>query len=345
MSNTTIDKVVRRFVVADNGDKRDYYTGVLPSDYAKLLTFVPVAQNSSRTFLEEITTDGYQRPGSAARMGLFAKFVAEHPLSVVPPVVLSGRNNWAFKSDKNSDFGSLIVSGRAAIIDGQHRLGGYVKLWDTSQVRRDVGFILLPDLSLPQEREEFLAINNTQKGVEKSLTTLLEGSEEALVGVELDERSDSPFKGRIQQVKKAKEHLFSLAAVAKNVGRTFGNGAFADLDVDKKTDIMIGYWKAISKAWPEEWADINKPDAKSMEFKLLETTGLIAWSFAANEILAPSFEPKTQTVNWAAVSARMQKLADAEFVDWAKDGMFSNATGEVGGKLIHKRIQLGLASL
>ncbi|MFW5471102.1 DGQHR domain-containing protein [Knoellia sp. CPCC 206435] len=343
MSKTVIEKVVRRFIEDEHGNRRDYYVGALRNDHAKMITFVPVAENSTRTFLEENTADGYQRPGSAARMSLFAKYAEEHPLAVVPPVVLSGRGRWSFVSEKNSDFGRLEVEEPAAIIDGQHRMGGYVKLWDKSKMRREVDFVLLPNLVLEEEKQEFLAINNTQKGVERSLTTLLLESDEALVGVEMDEREDSPFKGRIQQVKKQRQHIFSLAAVAKNVGRTFSHGGFDDTPVDVKADIMIKYWELIGEAFPEEWDDLSKPTPKLFQFKLLETTGLIAWSYAATDVLAPSYDPSMQSVNWGSVRARLQTVADRDF-DWSKSGEFSNATGEVGGKLIHKAIQKALVN-
>ena len=129
-------------------------------------------------------------------------------------------------------------------------MGGYVWLFESDSLPRQVDFILLGGLTLKEETDEFLAINDTQKGVPRSLNVLLKGSDESVVGVALDEADDSPFKDRITQVKKSKGDLFSLAAVAKNVGRTFDHGAFDSADLDKRLEIMITYWTIIAGGLP-----------------------------------------------------------------------------------------------
>lgn len=336
----TISSVLRRQLVdTDSGDTREYYFGSIRSDLAKALTFVPVLEVSKRTHLMERTEDGYQRAGSAARMNLFARYLREHPLAVVPPVVLSGRGNWRYKG---GDVGQLEVSDAAAIIDGQHRIGGYVRLAEEDDRLRPIDFILLPELTVEEEKREFLDINNTQKGVPKPLTAYLEGTPDALVAWSLNEASDSPLQGRISRQKMEKGHLFNLNSVAKNIGRSFNHGAFEGLDLDSKVDIMKAYWTLISDRYPEEWADMERESRREFEFKLLELTGFIAWSYAAVDILAPAYDPETQTVNWDAVDSKLAGLADSGCIDWTKDGEFSGLTGEVGGKRIHRKMQLCL---
>ena len=164
------------------------------------LTFVPVLEESPRTYLVERTEEGYQRFGSATRMNLFAEFLHQHPLSVVPPVVLSGRDAWRFVDDGADpvrQFGSLVIDDAAAIVDGQHRVGGYIRLFEHYEEIRHVDFLLIPNLSVEEETIEFVTINNNQKGVTKALTAYLEGSDEALIAVELNAREDSPLVGRI----------------------------------------------------------------------------------------------------------------------------------------------------
>lgn len=338
----TLSNVVRRKINDPKGGvSRYFYVGTVRSDLAKALTFVPVLENSSKTYLEERIENGYQRPGSAARMRQFGNYVSENPLSVVPPVILSGRNAWRFKG--SSDVGSLEIYEAAAVVDGQHRLGGYVYLYESDKQPREIDFFLLADLDLDQERDEFLAINNTQRGVPKSINVLLEQSDDSIVASELNSRDDSPFKGRITVAKAPPGALFSLAAVAKNVGRTFSHGAFTDTSVDVKIDIMVDYWNRICDAFPEEWEDIGRKNADK-QFKLLETTGLIAWSLAGSDILGPSFDPDLAMMHWDVVAAKIQHLALAGALDWRKDGEFQGLTGEVGGARIHKKMQQILAS-
>jgi DNA sulfur modification protein DndB len=334
-----LPNIVRRTISdPESGEVREYFLGTVRSDLAKSLTFVPVKEESRRTYLVEETTEGYQRPGSAVRMKAFATFVREHPLSVVPPVVLSGRDAWKFSG--KGDHGEIEVYGPAAIVDGQHRVGGYVFLYESENFLRNVDFILLVGLERDDEIAEFLSINETQKGVPKSLNVLLGGSDEAMLGVALDEDEGSPLKGRIAQVTKTKEQLFTLAAVAKNIGRTFAHGAFESANTDAKLEVLIRYWDLISEIFPDEWEDVSR---RPQDTKMLETTGLIAWSLAAEDILGPAFDPDTQTVNWDMVRAKIEKLAVPGALDWRKDGEFQGLTGEVGGAKIHRKIQQILA--
>lgn len=334
-SLTTVPNVVRRRLWDSNSDTaRDYFIGSLRSDIVDSLTFVPVYEQSNVTYLTERTEDGYQRPGSAARMRAFARFLEDNPLFVVPPVVLSGRGEWYLDEDT---VGELQIFGEAAIIDGQHRVGGYVYQYKEDSVVRPVDFICIPSLDLESEKHEFMIINNTQRGVPKSLTVIIEESDEALVALELDEREDSPFRGRISRAQRRKGHLFSTAAMAKNVGRTFRHGAFSDVDVDKKIDLMIGYWNIIADYFPEPWSEIEK--GKPEDYKLLETTGLIAWSLTASDILGPAFAPDTRTMDWEQVEGAIAKIAALDCVDWRKEGEFQGQTGEYGGGRIHQKIQ------
>ena len=162
-------------VIQKTQGNQNYLFGTISSDKIKNVTFVPVNESSPReTPLKEHTEEGYQRPGSLSRMRTFARFLKDYPNSVVPPILLSGRGNWQFKPNtEGQEVGKLIIQGKAAILDGQHRLGGFVHLYESEDDVREISFILLPDLDPEQEKKEFLVVNNTQKGVPKSLTIYL----------------------------------------------------------------------------------------------------------------------------------------------------------------------------
>jgi DNA sulfur modification protein DndB len=333
----TIAGVVRRTIVSSDGSKRDYYLGSIRSDVAKALTFVPVAlEETKNSPLNENMENGYQRQGSPARMKKFTQFLMEHPLSVIPPVVLSGRSHWKFTGD--DDFGSLDIYAPAAVMDGQHRLGGLVILFEKHATIRSIDFMLIPDLPLAEEKIEFTIINGTQRGVSKGLVEYIKGTYEAEVAELLNEDEDSPFAKRITLVKRKPGELFSFASVVNNVRRTF-DGKLNDLLMDTKLEYMKRYWTIIADEFSEEWDDIERLDAREpMQFKLLETTGLSAWSLAGRDILAPAFNPVTHTMDWEAV-AKLIRIVAASGLDLSKDGEFAGLTGEVGAARIHKKIQ------
>jgi len=340
----TITNAVRRVITSPDGGERQYFIGTIRSDLAKSLTFVPVAlEETKNSPLNENLENGYQRQGSPSRMKAFTKFLIEHPLSVIPPIVLSGRSKWKFVGDSN--FGQLEIYAPAAVIDGQHRLGGLVILHEKHEVIRSIDFILIPDLPLEEEKVEFVTINGTQRGVSKSLQEYIKGTDEALIAEELNNNQDSPFLNRIKITQPKPGELFTFAAVVNNIRRTFSDGKLSDLLVDVKIEYMKRYWVIIADQFPEEWNDIDRLDAKEdMEFKLLETTGLSAWSLAGSDILAPSFDPVTRTMNWESVMRLVQIVANSG-LDLRKDGDFVGRTGEVGAVLIHKKIQSHLPAM
>ena len=327
-------------VVQKTQGNQKYLFGTICSDKVKNVTFVPVDEPSPRvTPLNENTEKGYQRPGSLSRMRTFAKFLKEYPNSVVPPILLSGRGNWQFEPNgEGQESGKLIIQGKAAILDGQHRLGGFVHLYESEDDVREISFILLPDLDPGEEKKEFLVVNNTQKGVPKPLTAYLENKEEAQVAWGLNEEADSPFNGRITKTTLQPTQLFALHSVAKQVKRLFSIGAVQDLDVGQKIDFMSRFWTIIADHLHEEWADIEKlddPEIKgsrrnSFEYKLLELTGLIAWAHTGAHIFSRSYS-EDAGMNWDNVGRLVEAVSE---IEWRKDGEYAGRTGEAGGRFM-----------
>lgn len=348
-----VENVIRRTM-----GSRVYYFGSITSDKVKGVTFVPVIEKSPKTPLQEIVEDGYQRPGSETRMNRFREFLKKNPESIVPPVLLSGRGKWKFEPDAdNTPLGTLVVYGPAAILDGQHRLGGYVALFLQSEENgvRDVDFLLLDNLNREEEIKEFVTVNNTQVGVPKSLGihigSAIEGLErilgniadEAWIAWELNVREDSPFLGRISRTKMSADHLFNLASVAKHIQRMFKDGAFDHCDAEEKLEISIKYWNLIQDLHPNQWADIEKlgvrgQGRRTFEYKLLELTGFIAWSsIGHSRILSGSYNSTSHTVDWERVQRIIEILSPR--IDWRKDGQFEGLTGEVGGPRISREME------
>ena len=336
-----IPGVVRKFQ-----GEQEYFFGTIPSDKIKNVTFVPVIEESRsskgiiNTYLNEDPENGYQRPGSKTRMRAFAKFLKENRNSIVPPVLLSGRGKWIFEQDEQDEnTGKLLIQDKAAIIDGQHRIGGFVFLYDNDNDVRHVSFILLSGLDMEKEKNEFIVVNNTQKGVPKPLTAYLEDSEEAQIAWRLNEEHNSPFLGKITKVNLKNTHLFALHSVARQVKRLFSLGSIRDLDIDEKVEYMSEFWIIIADELPDEWADIDKLDIDKLdskeskgrsdfEYKLLELTGLIAWSHIGSHIFLRCYRDG-MGMNWHNVRRLVQATAG---IDWSKQGEYEGRTGEAGGK-------------
>lgn len=329
----TIKNVIRR-----TAGKNVYYFGTITSDKAKVATFVPVIEESD-SYLNQDTKKGYQRPGKKSRMNKFKRYLIDHPDRLIPPIILSARSNWKF--DGSETYGSLTLTGQAAIIDGQHRMGGFVALFEQEEDNREIDFICFDKLNLEQEKTEFIVINNEQKGVPKALSTFLGGSEESDLAWKLNETKDSPLKGKIFRTQGDQFTYFALHSVAKNIDRTFSHGAFRDkLDYDEKLEALINYWSLIAKHNSAAWADMSKPK-KQQIFKLAELTGQIAWSLVGPQVLMKGWAPESGTFNWDEIE-KVVKFMSEDF-DWDKEGDFRGLTGEVGGRRIATELETVLA--
>jgi DGQHR domain-containing protein len=330
MSEYAIENVLRR----ETGNIV-YFFGSLANDMIKQLTEVLVIEKSPKTFLTETTEEGYQRPAAFSRQRKIGKYLVEHANVLIPPVLLNGCGRWVFEAydSERPSMGKLRTEGRSHIIDGQHRLGGFVAAWEESQYRADVDFVAYENLPFEREKDEFNLINTTQKGVPKAISAYILRNEDDhnWVAWELNQRDNSPFRGRISRVGKLSENmLFNLNSVAKSVDRTFGHPNFDQLDRETMLEYMIHYWTIIKDSFPDAWADYDRPKDE-WQYKLLELTGLIAWSHIAHTTLGRAYDSQMETMNWELV----QELIDrTKTLDWGKDGRYVGLTGEVGGKEI-----------
>jgi DGQHR domain-containing protein len=343
---TVIENVSRRVRTAIDGSTQEYFVGQLSSSVAFEATFVPVIGEEAnrirrpRIYLQE-TNDGYQRAGSYRRMESFARYMAENELRFTPAVVLSGRNHWKFDEESQS----ITVTGPAAIIDGQHRLGGFIAAYQNDGFDRLVDFVVM-NVSNAEEEQLFLDINSNAKSVPTGIVSVLGRTTGSLVAEELNTNPDSIFRGRFYISQKSPGTLFNIASVAKEVGTTFGHGVFEDIrdNVDLMFEIMSSYWEIIASAFPSEWEDIDKR-TNDKQYKLLELTGLMAFSQAASQILVPAYDAEKMTVDFDLVEEIVNYIAQAEDqkgkreLDLSKTGMFEGRTGFGGAGPINGRIQ------
>lgn len=351
-----MELIIRNALRRTRGD-RVYYFGSMKCSDLREASFVPVIETSPRTALIELNKDGYQRPGSMPRMRKFAEFLRTNPNKIVPPVILSDRGQWKFsgRSGSSDEIGDLIATAPAAIIDGQHRLGGFVLYWEKDKEDLSVDFILIAGLSLNEERAEFVAVNDNQQGVPRSLSSYLSmdndevtnprtKSEWTQIAWNLSTREDSPFVGMIARVRIGPEHLFALHSVAGSVEKMFSHGFFSDMDLDEKVNITVKYWNLIQDLHQEQFSDVEKlgvrgQGRKAFEWKLLELTGFIAWSLIGTQIISNAIQGGI--VNWDDVEDKISFLSDK--IDWRKSGQYAHATGAVGGPIIKRDMESVLA--
>ena len=326
-----------------------YCLGTLSATEIKQLTMVPVVSESlspqveTELRLNEDSQNGYQRAGEPKRMGAIADFVKSRPACIIPPVLLSCRDSWTFIPDSESaSTGRLVADRLAAIVDGQHRLGGLWRLaHDDSlpdEIRdKPIPFMAILDMCLEREREEFVVINGKQIGVKKSLIRYL-GREDTFQGRAADalmNDEESVFRGRIDEQKARDWTLILFGAAQECVSAMFGSLLELKFDPVKNEDqqeaaleFVLKYWQIVSESLPQYWADIVQmppigvakskqfPGRSRFKYRLLEETGIRAFSRLAEEVMNYAWIDGSSSPSWDTVEDLMTRLGESEELKW-----------------------------
>ena len=326
-----------------------YFLGTLHASEIKELTMVPVVTMSPPTTedpelqLNENSTEGYQRAGDTNRMQKIADFVKQRPACVIPPVLLSCRGQWAFEpNSKNSSIGTLLADNLAAIVDGQHRLGGLWRLAkdhssSTELKNRVIPFMAVADMTLEAEKQEFVDINGNQRGVKKSLLRYLDrhASFSGRAATALMEDEESVFKGRIDEQKKRDWTLILFGAAQECVDEMFGRALqIKKFDPGRNSqqqetalEFTLLYWRTVREALPTFWSDLahmpsvgthkskEEPGTTGFRYRLLEETGLRAFSRLACDLFAMTWMEALQTPSWDTIGQYLASLNESKRIE------------------------------
>lgn len=325
-----------------------YYLGTITPEEIKALTFVPVVTETSQQDneverLKEVP-GGYQRSGDTKRMIKIKEFIVKRPSCLIPPVLLSARGKWKFtpSSSTNKNIGTIQADEQAAIIDGQHRLGGLLQLAVDDNIsddlkKRPIPFMAIDSMDLDIEKQEFVDINGNQKGVKKSLLVYLEREDNfsAMAALALMEDEESVFKGRIDTQKKHDWTVFLFGAAKECIDLTYsrsfiipkGFDPFSSKDVRPAAiEFVLNYWRAVRDAMPEFWADMDKmpnfgvkkskdkPGTTGFDYRLLEETGIRAFSKLASELFVTTWIDGMKSPSFELITNYLDQLAAREQV-------------------------------
>ena len=331
-----------------------YYLGTLTPSEIKNLTFVPVVTKTSTLLPEDEPgwlnehPGGYQRAGELKRMQAIKKFILEEYTDkqrscLITPVLLSARGQWNFTpaNKQFENFGTIQANDLAAIIDGQHRLGGLWQLAIDSKVnetlkQRPIPFMAVDNIEPKTEEREFIDINDNQKGVKKSLTRYLDRNKSfyGMAALALMTDDESVFYGRIDTQKK-EDWVIILFGAAKECIELMFSTDFKrytgfDPDKDEKVrtsaiDFVLKYWQTVKESMPEFWSDMDKMPAlntkKSREqgtsqfsYRLLEETGIRAFSKLASKLFTATWMEQIKSPSFEEIAKYLRAMASRERV-------------------------------
>lgn len=315
----TIEHVIR-----SEQKGRVIYQGQLLSHQAAALSTIPLYNHPDGT--------GYQRPFDSNRALAYAHYVSERD-ACLTPVVLNADGKWTFEpySAEHPDFGRLICTGPARVIDGQHRLGGIDKYHRV--LRQDevlpIPFLAFHVLYPEEEVAIFDTINTNQVGLTKSLLVYLKRDKDdfARLAIDLAESPDSPFYNLVVVVtKKTTERPFTLDHLKRACERLIRGGPLEALDLEMKRTAIVVYFREISRVFAEAWQS-------KTAFKLRSVMGLMSCAAVGHNILAAAWREEKGWIDEGEVKRMVWLL---HTFDWSRTGPLRYASGIPGQRYIYQ---------
>ena len=177
---------------------------------------------------------------------------------------------------------------------------------------------------------------SNQRGVKKSLLKYLErhASFSGRAATALMEDEESVFKGRIDEQKKRDWSLILFGAVQECVDEMFGRAlqikkfdpAHNPHQQESALEFTLLYWRTVKDALPAFWADMeqmpaigankskNHPGTRQFKYRLLEETGLRAFSRLACDLFAMTWMDALQTPSWDTIAQYLNALGASDKV-------------------------------
>lgn len=321
MNNQLSSNIAIENVVQSKMRGRIAYQGVVSSQIALNFSYSKLYNDPSGK--------GYQRPISAKRCVDFANYLSKGEGSLYTPILLNAAGNWEFHSyDKNRpSFGRLICRNKAALMDGQHRLGGIKRYMEETGATLNVPFLAFHYLDEDEEILLFDVINTKAKGIGTSLSRYLNRDNDDLswVATNLILKPESPFfsKGTLIGAR-SKERNITLQNLYNIVHLLTKKSKLALLSKEKKLSLSLFYFNLIKELFPDEWED-NKL------YRMTHITCLNALAIAGNTILNENFLEQSQQPDSVAIANMMVKLSN---IDWLSIGDLKYLKGAAGSKML-----------
>lgn len=308
---------------------------------------------------------GYQRPPDETRYPKIAEYLRLHG---VTPIIISDRSRWKSlfpSSDTTVEIGidealehlTQTNSSReivASVIDGQHRFNGALRLLPR-QIDVEIPFLLLTNLSWPEEVERFNIINTTAKNLPKALvevnrltTFVPEGAtnrevqrqqvSEVILALETD--LDSVWHEQINMTGgRNTNRPVTFEGLRRSSEATFA-GRLALLPLEAKKRLAKSYWRAVSETWPEAWNNApitvdrvniltgeTETDLIPAKYRIKDLAGVSALAKVGNQILLDAFNEETGEINMGLIRSRLGRAKD---VNWIKSRDNADMSAQAG---------------
>lgn len=272
---------------------------------------------------------GYQRPIDKKRCKDFAGYLSQGEDALYTPILLNASGNWEFHAYDNQrrNFGRLICKKKAALMDGQHRLGGineYIKETDSTL---NVPFLAFHYLDEDEEIKLFDVINSKAKGIGTSLSRYLnrDNDDNSWVATNLILKPESPFFSKGTLIgRRTKEKNVTLQNLYNIIKLLTKKSALANLSKERKLNIALFYFNIIKELFPEQWED-------NQLYRMTHITCLNALAIVGNKVINENYLIKSQQPDSVKITKLLTNLKE---IDWLSTGNLKYLKGAAGSKML-----------
>jgi len=272
---------------------------------------------------------GYQRPIDKKRCKDFANYLSQGEEALYTPILLNASGNWVFHAydGQRRNFGRLICTKKATLMDGQHRLGGIKEYINETDSTLNVPFLAFHYLDDDEEIKFFDVINTKAKGIGTSLSRYLnrENDDISWIATNLILKPESPFFSKGTLIgKRTKEKNITLQNLYNIIKLLTKKSVLSNLSKEKKLNLALFYFNLIKELFPIEWED-NKL------YRITHITCLNAIAIAGNQIINENYLAKSQQPDSVRIANLLMGLKN---IDWATNGDLKYLKGAAGSKIL-----------
>ncbi|RIV26429.1 DGQHR domain-containing protein [Alicyclobacillaceae bacterium I2511] len=242
---------------------------------------------------------------------------------------------WGFVRGLTRDRGTLVCTGPASIIDGQHRIEGIKRFLDEYSTEVRIPFCAIHNLDENEEIETFLIVNTTAKPIQKSHVHYLERDRDPIswVATQLATDPRSPFYGitAITGVRQWRRGLpVTLQNLVKMVTVLYRKVDAKKVPKEAMLEIALTYFSEIKNTFPEAWEDVKHHGM--MQIAVLNALAMVA----AQMIDTSQGEAATD------LYALKQSVANMKGFDWSRE-RFKGISGPKGSETIQVELLTHMA--
>src|SRR5690606_39260645 len=249
--------------------------------------------------------------------------------SLYTPILLNAAGNWEFHAydRQRPNYGRLICRKKAALMDGQHRLGGIKEYIEETGSTLSVPFLAFHYLDEDEEIKFFDVINTKAKGIGTSLSRYLNRDNDDLswVATNLILKPESPFFSKGTLIgKRTREKHITLQNLYHIVKLLTKKSDLAKLSKEKILNLTMFYFNLIKELLPDEWEDYQN-------YRLTHITCLNALAIVGNELINENYLAKSQQPDSVKIANKLVNLGE---IDWSATGDLKFVKGVAGTKLL-----------